>query len=196
MSKKNSDKYQKWAVILIGTLFLTSMAGIALDSSSIGQKDVELPSEFILREDISSQQRSAIYNLGGSVVVFESDSLCGTDCLEINRDLESLVYKYQGYVYLVSLSREGDIRINVGNYLGDADLSNSDVGEVEDKICEIIPGHPACIERRAMAAVLNYNYTANGTAEADDEALDDVESGVLEESAVMNEEVNATEEVG
>ncbi|MFH1433155.1 MAG: hypothetical protein ABIG84_08130 [archaeon] len=195
MPKKKSDKYQKWAVILIGILFLTSMAGIALDSSSAGQKEVELPGQFILGEDISDQQRSAIYNTGGSVVVFESDPLCGTDCLELNRDLESLVYKYQGYVYLVTLFGEGDTRINVGNYLGDVDLNRSDAGEVEDKVCEVIPGHPACIERRAMAAVFNYNYTANDTDEAGNGTADDVESDAEEEPAVVKEDVNATEEV-
>ncbi len=158
---KRSDIYKKWGVILMGLLFLGSMAGVALDSSGSGQGAVDLPEQFVLSEDLTGEQRAFFYNTGGNVVVFESSPLCGLECSLVRGQLEGLVSKYNGqygtFVYLVLLQSEGDMSINVGNYQDVVDVDTVD--EVEDKICEVVVRHPVCIERGAIAAVMNYNST-------------------------------------
>ena len=181
MSSKNSRDYQKWGVILIGVLFLTSMAGVALNSSSSSTTNAELPKQYVLSEDVTDAQRALIYSKYGSVVILNSDPSCGAICLDAQTKLESLSYKYQGYVYLVLLKGEGNSTINIANHFGDDVFGVEDASKVEDKLCEIIGGHPACIERRAMSAVFYVNTTAavndtstetgdvtnNGTVDAD-----------------------------
>lgn len=154
---KMSDVYKKWGVILIGMLFLGSMVAIAFDSSGGGPGNVDLPEQFVLSEDLNGEQRAAFYRVGGTVVVFESSPLCGVECSLVQGQLEGLVSRYDGYVYLVLLQGEGDTGINVGNYLEVASVDTVD--GVENKICEIVVGHPMCIERRALSAVMNYNST-------------------------------------
>lgn len=176
MSK--SDVYKKWGVIIIGLLFLGSMAGIALDSSGSGPKNAELPEQSVLYEDMTDAQRNVFYNMRGTVVVFTSDPLCGFECGEVRGKLEALASKYQyadrNFVYLVLLQDEGDMSISVGNYNGVVDVETAD--EVEDRICEVVEAHPACIERGAVAAVMNYNYTRNETVdEGDSEAVNETE---------------------
>ncbi|RLG14429.1 MAG: hypothetical protein DRN71_03105 [Candidatus Nanohalarchaeota archaeon] len=156
MSKK-SDAYKKWGVILMGLLFLGSMAGVALDSSGSGSGSVDLPEQFVLSEDLTDEQRSVFYAAGGTVVVFEYSPLCGFECSHVQGQLEGLVSKYNGYVYLILLQGEGDMSIKVGNYQDVVDVDTVD--EVEDKICGVVARHPMCIERGAVAAVLNYNST-------------------------------------
>ena len=154
---KNSDVYKKWGVILIGLLFLGSMAGIAIDSSGRGSGNVDLPEQSVLSEDMTDEQRAAVYRVGGTVVVFESSLLCGFECTQVRSELEALTTRYDGYVYLVLIQSEGDMGISVGNYLEVASVDTVD--DVEDKICEVLVRHPMCIERGAVAAVFNYNYT-------------------------------------
>lgn len=168
MSKK-SEKYQKWAVIAIGALFLTSMAGIALNSSDSGRKSTELPETFVLSEDLTDEQRSAAYGGGCTVVVFRYDSLCGAECAEVRGKLEALTSKYQPYVYLVSLLGESNVSISVGNYFGEDDFGLDEVERVEDEICEVIARHPGCIERSALSAVFNYNTTPDETVNETEE---------------------------
>lgn len=172
MSRKNSDKYQKWGVIIMGALFLTSMAGVAFNSSSGGSWNVELPEKFILDEDLDDDVRSLIYSTGGTVIVFESDSLCGFECVEMQRNLEGLTFTYKPYVYLVLLS--GDTGVRVENYFGVVDLNITDIEAVEDKVCEVLVQHPTCVERDALAAVFNYNYTRNEVNQSSDEMIDDL----------------------
>ena len=169
MSKK-SDVYRKWGVILIGLLFLGSMAGVALDSSGSGPGNVDLPKQFVLSEDLTDEQRAAFYRDGGTVVVFESSPLCGFECSHVRGQLEGLVSRYNGYMYLVLLQGEGDMGINVGNYQDVVDVDTVD--DVEDKICEVVVRHPKCIERRALSAVMNYNSTSNESVDEVDESED------------------------
>ena len=172
---KNSDMYRKWGVILIGMLFLGSMAGVALDSSGSGPGAVELPEQFVLSEDLTDEQRAAFYREGGTVVVFESSPLCGFGCTQVRIDLEALVSKYNGpygtFVYLVLLQSEGDMGINVANYQDVVDVDTVD--EVEDKVCEILVRHPTCIERRALSAVMNYNSTRMNESVDESEDVDE-----------------------
>lgn len=191
MSKK-SDVYKKWGVILIGLLFLGSMAGIALNTSGSGPGGAELPEEFVLYEDLTDAQRNVFYNMRGTVVVFTSDPLCGFECGEVRSKLEALASKYQyadrNFVYLVLLQDDGDMSISVGNYHGVVDVETAD--EVEDRICEVVEAHPACIERGAISAVMNYNYTRNETAdEADNETVDDGDSEAVNETEELEEVV-------
>ena len=170
MSKK-SDVYKKWGVIVIGLLFLGSMVGIAFDSSGSGPGNVDLPEQFVLSEDLTDEQRAAFYRDGGTVVVFESNPLCGFECTQVRAQLEGLTSKYNGYVYLVLLQGEGDMSISVGNYLDVVDVDTVD--EVEDMVCDIVVRHPICIERRALSAVMNYNSTRmNESVDEVDESED------------------------
>lgn len=160
MSSKKSRNYQKWGVIVIGVLFLTSMAGVALYSSGSSTINAELPKQFVLSEDVTDAQRALIYSKYGSVVTLNSNPSCGAVCLDAQTKLESLTYKYQGYVYLVLLEGDGNSTISFANHFGEASFGVENASKVEGKLCEIIGGHSACIERSAMSAVFNVNTTA------------------------------------
>lgn len=181
MSSKKSLDYQKWGVIVIGVLFLTSMAGVALDSSGSSTVNAELPKQFVLSEDVTDAQRALIYSKYGSVVTLNSNPSCGAMCLDAQTKLESLTYKYQGYVYLVQLKGDGNSTVSIANHFGEASFGVENASKVEDKLCEIIGGHPACIERSALSAVFRVNTTAaivnstqNDTADVDgNDTVDD-----------------------
>ncbi len=174
MSSKKFQNYQKWGVIVIGVLFLTSMAGVALYSSGSSTINGELPKQYVLSEDVSDAQRALIYSKYGSVVTLNSNPSCGAICLDAQTKLESLTYKYQGYVYLVQLEGDGNSTVSIANHFGEASFGVENASKVEDKLCEIIGGHPACIEKSALSAVFNVNTTVivnntqNDTADVGD----------------------------
>ena len=158
--KKNRENLNKFGVYAVGFLFLSSMVAIAMMEGSGSQKKVDLPQNPILQTPLSQNQIILLSSLGGTYAEVKIN-LCDFDCMQILNQIDALTTTYAPYFYIYKNTNAQEQSILLENYYGVKNITTLNVEEIESNICEIIPGHPECIKRSAMDAVLTTTNTSN-----------------------------------
>ncbi|NOR85531.1 hypothetical protein GQ473_05430 [archaeon] len=151
--KKNRENLNKFGVYAVGFLFLSSMVAIAMMQGTGSPQKVDLPQNPILQTPLDQNQIIYLSSLGGTYAEIKT-TFCDFECLQTINQIEALTTTYTPYFYLYKNTTAQEQNIFIENYYGIVTLTNLTVEEIESSICEIIPGHPECIKRSAMNAVL------------------------------------------
>lgn len=116
-------------IIMFGTVFAFGVGG-ALLSRNPSSKPLELPQEHILKEPLSEELESFLFSRGYIIVKVNCDN-CAIDLLSV----ESLVRKYDPYVYLI----EGTSSNTTVELLGYREIDiiySINTTQIEDFICD------------------------------------------------------------
>ena len=151
--KKNRENLNKFGVYAVGFLFLSSMFAIAMIQGTGAPQKVELPQNLILQTPLSQNQITLLSSLGGTYTEIKTN-LCDFECMQTLNQIDALTTTYTPYFYVYKNTNAQEQLILLENYNGVKNITTLNVEEIELNICEIIPGHPECIKRSAMDAVL------------------------------------------
>ncbi|MCK4550456.1 MAG: hypothetical protein KAT91_00735 [Candidatus Aenigmarchaeota archaeon] len=151
--KKKNTKLLKFGVYAVAFLFIGSMIGIAVLESGTGPKSIKLPKNPILENPLDEGQIALFISQGGTYIEIET-VLCDFDCMTNITKIESLASTYTPYVYVYKEQNSKKTQISIENYHKKETIESINPDVAEDIICEIIPGHPECIKRSALKAVL------------------------------------------
>ena len=156
--KKNRENLNKMGVYFVGFLFISSMVAIAMIQGTGTPQKVELPQTFILQTQLSQNQITLLSSLGGTYAELKTN-LCDFECMQTLSQIDALTTTYAPYFYVYKNTNTQEQSILLENYNGVKNITTLNVEEIEKNICEIIPGHPECIKRSAMDAVLTPTIT-------------------------------------
>ena len=156
--KKNRENLNKFGVYAVGFLFLSSMVAIAMMQGTGSPQKVDLPQNPILQTPLDQNQIIFLSSSGGTYAEIKIN-LCDFDCMQILNQIDALTTTYAPYFYVYKNTNVQEQSILLENYYGVKNIITLDVEEIENNICEIIPGHPECIKRSAMDAVLTQPIT-------------------------------------
>ena len=147
---KKMDK--KSAIVwFIGILFVGSSIGMGLLYTS-GNKNVELPKERILHEDLNEKQKALAYANYMTLIYFVEQNQC-SNCYPIEEKLKQIVLKYQPYVYLIILNSKNETYIAVDTGNGKKRISSGSFEDIEYEICNRAYFLPQCRDIRALRAI-------------------------------------------
>ncbi len=160
--KKKNAKLLKFGVYVVAFLFIGSMIGIAVLEAGTGPKNIKLPKNPILETPLDEGQIALFVSQYGTYIEIET-GLCDFDCMTNITKIESLASAYTPYVFVYKKQNSVKTQISIENYNKKETIESINPDVAEDIICEIIPGHPECIKRSALEAVLfvNKNETNN-----------------------------------
>ena len=158
--KKINENMTKIGVYIIGFLFISSIFAVAMIEGSGTQKKVEIPQNPILSTYLDRNQINLLNSVYGTYVEIETN-LCDFECMQNINTIESFTATYSPYFYMYKNTNSKETKIFLENYQGVNNLTKINPQEIENHICEIIPGHPECIKRTALDAVFTPTNNSN-----------------------------------
>jgi len=145
--------------ILIGILMLGSTATYALIQAfnyfgTNKQQNTNLPSSYIVQEQLTDTQEQTIISQYKTVVQFYYSPDC-LDCIRQRNILENFVNQNKGQIYLEEIQIKNQTLQNIimKSYKDTIKLSNANQNDIENAFCDVLLQPPALCALRSLTAV-------------------------------------------
>ena len=135
--------------ILIGILMVGSTATYALIQAfnyfgTNKQQNTNLPSSYIVQEQLSNDQEQYIISQRGTVVQFYYSADC-LDCVRQRNILESFMNQNKGQIFLEEIQTKNQVTQNIvmKSYRDTIMLSNASESDITNAFCDVLLNPPA-----------------------------------------------------